>query len=173
MLSHVLDDFLPRQTIKFLILNLNESSFLYFKINKHLFFPNPSTPCWESELCNSLEINEHQQTCWTCCSECYNYSCEKNVCFLLKPASDQNINPSDLWWAFESPWVRPSKTERGGGGLCADASYDPDNLFLLTRALNIHQWLPCQGEEPWANRPIGIWRRSVMITPHICAIIRN
>lgn len=29
--------------------------------------------------------------------------------------------------------------ETGWGTLCADTSYDPNNLFLLVRALNIHQ----------------------------------
>ena len=70
----------------------------------------------------------------------------KDVYFLLDLASDQHVNrqrSDELLRVLEC-----GHQNRMGGTLCADASYDPDNLFLLTRALNIHQQLPCQGKEP-------------------------
>lgn len=83
---------------------------------------NPSTPCWESQLCNCLEINDHQSTCWSCCSVLL-LQLWRNVCFLSELATDQNINrhTSDVlyrvlecdhgwWWWW---WWR-----RGWGTLC-------------------------------------------------------
>lgn len=65
---------------------------------------------------------------------------------LLQLASDQHVNRGIFDELFRV--LECGHRNRMGGTLCADTSYDPDNLFLLTRALNIHQLLPCQGEEP-------------------------
>ena len=70
----------------------------------------------------------------------------KDVCFPLDLASDQHVDhqsSDELLRVLDC-----GHRNRMGGTLCPDASYDPDNLFLLTRALNIHQQLPCQGKEP-------------------------